>query len=225
LANSDIIAESDYFIKINSVTDSHGGDRFGLKWPTYAPGNLPPWQVPAFQVIEKNDEGFVLDSGNYYLKSKVNTQHIGYGYASPIAFEYYSLPANIDNLAELDVWFINYSNLLSTGKVDVEVRKLGTTNWVPINTGSSSNKDVVAYPCEYSSQLNSGVYSRAKVEVSLDAGDAILNTGDQYEMRITINPDNWEQWDNISIVADYNGDTLPNGFAVTRQCRGLWRQF
>lgn len=225
LANSSIIAESDYLIKINSVTDSHGGDRFGLKWPTYAPENLPPWQVATFQVIEKNDEGFVLDSGNYYLKSKVNTNHIGFGYASPIAFEYYSIPANIDNLAELDIWFINYSNLVCYGKVDVEVRKLNTTNWVNITTYGGGNENVIVYPCEFSTQLNYGVYSRARVEISLDAGDAILNTGDEYEMRITITPDNWEQWDNISIAADYNGDMLPNGFSVTRQCRGIWRNF
>ena len=225
LANSSIIAESDYLIKINSVIDSHGGDRFGLKWPIYAPGNLPPWQVPAFQVIEKNDEGFVLDSGNYYLKSKVNAQHIGYGYASPIAFEYYNTPANMDESAELDIWFINYSNLICYGKVGVEVRKIGTTDWVDITSYGGGNEFVVAYPCEFSTQLQYGVYSRKKVEISLSMGDAILSTGEPYEMRITINPDNWEQWEMTSIVADYNGDMLPNGFSVTRQCRGLWRNF
>lgn len=223
LANSSIIAESDYLIKINSVTDSHGGNRFDLKWPVYGTGYLPPSQVPVFLRIEKNDEGFVLDSGNYYLKSKVNTTHIGYGYAGPISFQYYNTPAYMDDSAELDVWFINYSNLMASGAVGVEVRKMGTTDWVDITSYGGGNEFVVAYPCEFSSELRYGVYSRERVEISLSAGDAILNTGDQYEMRITIHPDDEGRWDMTTIVADYNGDMLPNGHSVTRQCRGSWR--
>lgn len=225
--NSSIIAESDIYVKINSVTDTKGGWRFWDSWP--APSHPYPNLSEPFKSIEKNSDGFVKidDRPDYYLHSKVNTQHIGSGYASPVNLQYYNTPANSDNLAEMEVWFINYSNLAPQGDVVIEVRSIygDDKSWVNISSYHGAQNHITVMPCEFSDQLTNGVYSKLRVEVSLSLGDSVLNVGDDYEMRVTIIPDDTNQWDVLSVNAGYKNDPLPDGSSIQRPARGLWRQF
>lgn len=219
------IAESDIYVRINSVTDAHGGYRFKNNYP---PSTL---QYPSELLIETNTDEFVglpatgggFQDDYWYIKSKINTTNQGFGYASITGFQFSQSFAWIDNTGNIDIWMVNYGTLVADGSVRIELKGEDGV-WHQLSVTDAITNYIIAAPIEEAGQLQSGVFSH-KYGIEFDMAEAsqYLAVGEVYEMRvIVVNANN--NWDNVGLDAPYENDVINGSVVINRPCRGYWKQ-